>query len=169
MVATLARYGPKIETPLDETVHAFPRSDRIAAIPEAELRAAGFGYRGATIPKAARQVMAHGGDDWIFSLKQATYDQAFEALMGVSGIGPKLADCICLYSLDHTEAVPVDTHVYQAATRIWFPEWRGQPLNARRYREIGDRLRSRLGRLAAYAQQLMFVDNLDRNRAERAL
>ena len=33
------------------------------------------------------------------------------------GIGPKVADCIALFSLDQEDVIPVDTHVWQIACR----------------------------------------------------
>mgnify|MGYP003767271041 CR=1 FL=1 len=33
------------------------------------------------------------------------------------GVGLKVADCVACFSLDHHEAVPVDTHVRQIAIR----------------------------------------------------
>ena len=38
------------------------------------------------------------------------YRKAHEALMGLQGVGPKVADCVCLMGLGWGEAVPVDTH-----------------------------------------------------------
>jgi len=40
-----------------------------------------------------------------------------EALQELHGVGPKVADCIALFSLDKLEAVPCDTHVWQIAQR----------------------------------------------------
>ena len=41
---------------------------------------------------------------------KSTYREAHEALLEMSGVGPKVADCVCLMSLDKMEAIPVDTH-----------------------------------------------------------
>ncbi len=39
--------------------------------------------------------------------------EAHTALRAVKGVGPKVADCICLFGLHHVDAFPVDTHVKQ--------------------------------------------------------
>ena len=38
------------------------------------------------------------------------YRRAHEQLLGLQGVGPKVADCVCLMGLGWGEAVPVDTH-----------------------------------------------------------
>jgi len=38
------------------------------------------------------------------------YRDAHERLLELQGVGPKVADCICLFGLGWGEAVPVDTH-----------------------------------------------------------
>ena len=41
------------------------------------------------------------------------------ALVELSGVGPKVADCVALFSLDKLDIVPVDTHVWQIAQRYY--------------------------------------------------
>ena len=164
MVNHLASHGQ----PLGETgLHVFPGSELISSLDEGELRRSMFGYRGATIPAAAGQVLERGGDDYIRSLKGTSYPEAFAELLTIRGIGPKLADCICLFGLDKTEAVPVDTHIWQAATRLFFPQWAGLPLTGQRYRAVGEALRDRFGELAGWLQQYLFYENLRNWRARR--
>ena len=38
-------------------------------------------------------------------------------LCELPGVGPKVADCVALFSLDQAGTVPVDTHVWQIACR----------------------------------------------------
>lgn len=141
-------------------LHRFPTLEMVASLPERELRAHGFGYRAATIPKGALHVLDCGGRAWLESLKNVPYHEAHAALMGIPGIGPKLADCIALFALHHTLAVPVDTHLWQAVVRLYRPDWVGKSLTASRYREIGDMMRGRFGALAGWAHQFLFYENL---------
>ncbi len=160
MVRTLAQKGPVMDEVEGNTVYRFPDVGQIAAMDERDLRDSGFGYRGRTIPAVARQVMDRGGREWLEELRKRPYEEAREKLIELDGVGPKLADCICLFALHHTSAVPVDTHLWQASVRLYFPEWQGKALTARRYRAVGDHCRGRFGELAGWAHQYLFYDNL---------
>ena len=164
MVRSLASYGSLMQ---GAAAHRFPTVERIAEIEEGELRERGFGYRGRTIPEIARQVVSRGGETWLSGLRKRPYREAHEQLVAIKGIGPKLADCICLFALHHTEAVPVDTHLWQAAQRLYFPEWKGKALTEMKYRQIGDHFRQKFGRLAGWAHQYLFYDNLQNWRTYR--
>lgn len=62
---------------------------------------------------AALLMKPSGGERWLLSLRQSAYSQASTELCTLPGVGPKVAACVCLFSLDKHEAVPVDTHVWQ--------------------------------------------------------
>jgi N-glycosylase/DNA lyase len=167
MVRHLASYGPVMDSVDGQKVHRFPGPEVIAAIPEADLRAKGFGYRGATIPAVAVQVLERG-EDWIDSLRSQPYEKVHTELCRLKGIGPKLADCIAIFALDHTEAIPIDTHVWQAYVRLYRPDLRDKALTDNRYREAAQFLRAKFTHHGAWAQQFLFYDNMLRWRRKRA-
>ncbi|MEO7454204.1 MAG: DNA glycosylase [Fimbriimonadales bacterium] len=137
--------------------YTFPPMETIASLEEDELRANGFGYRGATIPKVAKAVLDYG-DDWLGRLKQGTYEDARCALMGLPGIGPKLADCICLFGLHFDAAVPIDTHVWKVCGDWFLPTEQGKPVTRLLYESSRMQLADNFGRLAGWAQQYIFYD-----------
>lgn len=51
---------------------------------------------------SVQQLMAkpEGGEAWLHSLRSKPYAEAHAALCSLPGIGPKVAACICLFSLD---------------------------------------------------------------------
>ena len=49
--------------------------------------------------------------------------------------GLQVAACVCLFSLGHAQAIPVDTHVWQLATRYYTPHLKGRPLTS--FQEFG--------------------------------
>jgi N-glycosylase/DNA lyase len=160
MVRKLATYGPVLDVLDGRELHRFPTVERIAAIPEQELRAAAFGYRAATIPNIARQVLDRGGEPWIQTLKNVPFLEAHNELISLKGIGHKLADCIALFALHHTESAPVDTHLWQAVTRLYFPEWKDKAITDQRYQAVSTLMRSKFGELTGWAHQYLFYDNV---------
>jgi N-glycosylase/DNA lyase len=77
---------------------------------EQKLRVLGFGYRAKYIAQAAKLIVEKQPEGWLDGLRAAEYRDAHNALLELPGVGPKVADCVCLMSLDKAEAVPVDTH-----------------------------------------------------------
>ena len=102
----------------------FPSISSLASSPtlESHLRHLGFGYRAkyihATCHSIQKQAKGDGYNDgseeeWVESLKSKGYGEVREVLLGFTGVGPKVADCICLMGFGFLEVVPVDTHVWQ--------------------------------------------------------
>jgi len=147
MISRLSAYGE---------CGLFPSAAEIASIGEERLRELGFGYRAASISAAATRLSLE--PSLLPELSRASYGDAFEELLTFRGVGPKLADCIALYALGHTEAVPVDTHMWQAYCRHYGDS--GAALTDRRMREVGEFMRDRFGKLAGFAQHYLFVENL---------
>lgn len=171
MVRKLAQRGEVIDELDGKPIHRFPDANTIAQIKEEELRSEGFGYRARSIPEVGRQIAAKP-DNWLLGLHSdgsvESYRNAHQELCAIPSIGPKLADCICLIGLRHPYAAPFDTHLWQAVTRHYFPEWKNRAVTQARYREAGDFLRSRFGELTGIAHQYLFYDNLLNWRSRRA-
>ncbi len=169
MVQNLAAYGDPITVIGGRTMHRFPDLERISKLEEGELRALGFGYRAKTIPKAAQEILSNGGLKWLADLKTAALKDARHSLMELSGVGPKLADCIALYALHHTTAVPVDTHLWQAACNVYFKDWIGMSLTTTRYQAVGETLRERFGDRAGHAHLFLYYHHLQTGRGKKVV
>ncbi len=109
------RYGKPIES--IEGVHAFPDSRDIAILSPDSLRPFTNNYRARAdrIIRVARAVEAQVVS--LDHLKSIPCDDAREAMMSLDGIGPKIADCILLFSMGHLTAFPVDRWVLRAMKR----------------------------------------------------
>lgn len=125
-------YGPFIGTVDGRPYHDFPSPEALTGDSvESHLRSLGFGYRAKYIYQTALIVAKERQDGWLDSLcnpecpafgVEATkgedmkvegrrgYRDAHEKLLELQGVGPKVADCVCLMGLGWGEAVPVDTH-----------------------------------------------------------
>ena len=150
MVEHLASQGH----PLEDSF-SFPSLKTIAGLSEEDLRRNGFGYRSRTIPEAARAIVSKGAN-WLESLKPLPHEDARSELTSIPGIGPKLADCICLFGLHQDAAVPIDTHVWKTAVDWYLPEFRGVGLTPARYETARRAFADRFGNLSGWAQQYVF-------------
>lgn len=93
------------------TRHTYPTPNALAEAGEQALRDLGLGYRARYIVSAAKRV-ARGTIDLV-ALRDASYDDALEALMTLDGVGDKVANCIMLFCMDKPQSFPVDTHIRQ--------------------------------------------------------
>ncbi|KAI0535720.1 DNA glycosylase [Xylaria digitata] len=170
-------YGPLIGHIGDEAIHDFPSPQAlIGKSVEADLRVLGFGYRAKYIAQTALIVSTTKPAGWLGSLtnpenpgwapvsipirdEPITYKQAHEELLLLTGVGPKVADCVCLMGLGWGEAVPVDTHIWQIAQRDYHFGEIKTPSKAM-YVSVGDHFRQIWGPQAGWAQSVLFTANL---------
>ena len=88
-----------------------PTAERLAACTADDLAPVRLGYRAKYILAAARQ--AASGEVDLDAVRRMDYAHAKAELMRLSGVGVKVAECICLFALHHIDAFPVDTHIRQ--------------------------------------------------------
>lgn len=140
--------------------YAFPEPERLAELEPGRLDGlASLGFRGENLRSVARQVIERG-DGWLMGLRYVPYQDAKAELTALRGVGPKIADCVCLFSLDKDEAVPVDTHVRQLAHRLFLPDMKARSITDAVYRRIVEAFAERYGRYAGWAQQFLFYEDL---------
>lgn len=126
---------------------------------ESKLRELGFGYRAKYIAKTAVQVEEQGLDH-LHSLRTKSYVDARNELLQYTGVGPKVADCVCLMSLDKHNCVPIDTHVWQVAQREYSLGRKYKTLNKQAYEEIAKFYQDLWGPYAGWAQSVIFTADL---------
>ncbi len=126
----------------------FPAAPAVAVLGERRLRELGLGFRAKYVVVAAEMVAR--GDLDLMALRRQSYDDAKERLMGIHGVGEKIADCVQAFSLDKPEAFPIDRW-----TRRALEKWYG--LSPRLNNSAaGEWARNHFGRYGAIAQQYMF-------------
>jgi N-glycosylase/DNA lyase len=153
-------YGTAISCPNEDIYYTFPTVERLALAEVDEMRAIGLGYRARFVKATAEAVVERGGSQWLHALRGATYADAHLELCKLPGVGAKIADCVCLFSLDKDQAIPVDTHIWQVAVNRYGIAANAKSLTPAVYKEIGDSLRDRFGPYAGWAQQYLFFADL---------
>ncbi|KAK3023058.1 hypothetical protein RJ639_044774 [Escallonia herrerae] len=113
----------------------------------------------------ALQSKPGGGVRWLASLRDLELQKAIDALSTLPGVGPKVAACIALFSLDQHHAIPIDTHVWQIATRHLIPELAGTRLTPKLRSYVADAFVSKYGKYAGWAQTLLFIAELPSQKA----
>ena len=125
---------------------SIPSAERLAGAGVDKLRDLGLGLP--HLPDTLHEVATDKLD--LDELSRAPLAEARARLRKYYGIGPKIADCVCLFSLGKDDAFPVDTRIGAALER--------------RYGLDGTLARKRkwacetFGPHAGYAGQLLFLD-----------
>ncbi|SCU97748.1 LAFA_0G13036g1_1 [Lachancea sp. 'fantastica'] len=103
--------------------YSFPTSREITQrASEDVLRKLGFGYRAKFIVATAQKMeidrLSMSDSEYLESWKDhLQYEQVREKIMSFNGVGPKVADCVCLSGLRMDDVVPVDVHIARIAQR----------------------------------------------------
>lgn len=112
-------FGQDIPSDENDTRKAFPTPARLVKSSIYELSRLKLGMsRHSPYVHALAQEVYTGSLD-LGALALVTYDEGKERLMRSKGIGPKVADCVLLFSLGKPEAFPIDTHVRKALVRVY--------------------------------------------------
>lgn len=117
--------------------YTFPTLRQLECATEEDLRKNGFGYRAKFIvgtikmlneggpyrdivPLKSSDAGSMSGEDWLLALRRCQEKRLVtDALEKLPGIGPKVARCVSLFSLDDNAAIPVDTHVWQITEKYY--------------------------------------------------
>ena len=97
--------------------YAFPTAVRLAALSPEELAPIRAGFRHRYIIDAARKIA--DGTVEPERLRQLPYDEAKAALMQITGVGVKVADCVLLYGLHRMESFPLDVWMKRAMETLF--------------------------------------------------
>ena len=129
------------------SLHALPTWERLASVPEADLRACSLGFRAANVVGCARFLAERPG--WLAETQGLPYPDAHARLCEMPGVGPKIADCVLLYGGGFLESFPVDTWILNAmARRYGLRGWKPE--------QVALFGRVHFGPAAGLAQQLIF-------------
>jgi N-glycosylase/DNA lyase len=109
MLSNMAeRFGEKMLLE-GRVFYAFPTAEKLAEASPKDLAECGLGYRAKYVSETAKKVA--GGEFKIEDLKAESFRKARESLLTLPGVGPKVADCVLLFSLEKLEAFPVDVWI----------------------------------------------------------
>jgi len=163
MLLKLSRkFGEK--TTLDGVkLFTFPTPEKLAGATEKSLATCGLGYRAKYVHETSKRIFEN--DFELEILKQLPYEQAKKQLCRLAGVGPKVADCVLLFSLGKTEAFPVDRWIERVILNHYvekLPPELAQKLKQRagfnnsEYAKLNVFGREYFGEYAGYAQEYLY-------------
>ena len=147
----------------DGDFYAFPSVERLASASENELKECGLGYRAKYLHGTARKIREEKFE--LEALKSMPYLDARKVLVEFPGVGLKVADCVLVFSLDKTEAFPVDVWIKRVLLTHYAKEFSPElvkklsanpSLSNSEYEKLNAFGRSYFGKYAGYAQEYLF-------------
>ena len=147
--ALAEEYGNLVQL-AGESRRTFPTPEVLAQASESRLWELGLGFKGPRVMAAARQITDNPGE--LERLQEMPYLDAKRNLTEYDGIGPKIADCVCLMALGKLEAFPVDRHIRCAVEEYFSPEQKATDATMVRWEQ------DHFGSYAGYAGQYLFHD-----------
>jgi N-glycosylase/DNA lyase len=169
-IAIIAKtWGEPITGPDGKSLtSAFPSARVLATLDPYEVsNKTGLEWRAGNLIKVAQQ-LASKPEGWLNDVGKLDYASARGELMRIDGVGPKIADCVCLFAMAKDQAVPVDTHVWQLTRDRYLPTLKGKSVSAAGYAQVLNFFHSRFEK-AGWAQQYLFYDHLLESRAKRGM
>lgn len=139
-------YGKKIEF-CEKTYYSFPTAEDMRGITEKDLESLKPGYRAAYIVDAVNKILS--GEINLDKISQMNTDDARKELLKIKGVGPKVADCVLLFSCKKTDAFPIDVWVSRIMRNLYCGE-ETSINNIQKY------ARDNFGEFAGMAQQYLF-------------
>ncbi len=156
------KFGCKTE--LDgKPFYTFPACEKLACATTEQLASCGLGYRAKYVLATAQTIRE--GDFDLAGLGQQPYTEAKRKLMTLPGVGAKVADCVLLFSLEKTEAFPVDVWVKRVILNHYSdklaPEvckrlTEHESLSSADYGRLNEFGRTYFGEYAGYAQEYLY-------------
>jgi N-glycosylase/DNA lyase len=143
--------------------HAFPRAEVLAESSIADLQQCGLGFRAHYVKQTARIISRDALK--LEHLRKTTYSEAKRELLQLPGVGPKVADCILLFSLHKPEAFPIDVWMKRVILRHYYAHFEKEfidrissekPLSTSQYQRLGEFGREYFGSYAGYAQEYLY-------------
>lgn len=127
--------------------YTFPRPKQLSGLSIEEISQSKCGYRAKFIHSAIDKV--ESGEIDLDYIKSLPSHRAREGLVSLYGVGPKIADCVMLFSMGKYEVFPTDVWIKRLIEFFYLEE-------STSIKDIRNFANRKWGNLAGFAQQYLF-------------
>ena len=146
-----AKYGQEIKF-RGTSYYTFPTIDELSQASVKDLKDLGLGFRDRYVYETTKKIKE--GKINLENLKQEPTKEVRKQLLTLTGVGPKVADCIMLFStLKRFDVFPVDVWVRRVMNDLYIHNEDETKVNKKQIQEIA---RDKFGALEGIAQQYLF-------------
>lgn len=138
--------------------YSLPSPEVLAAAEIEDLSSCKLGYRAKYLIETARKVRDEGIDSLeALGSAEISADKTLEALRQYCGVGPKVANCISLFSMGKIESFPIDTWVKKVMNQLY-------GIDEKNMKEMARFAAETFGEYGGIAQQYLFYYITHNNR-----
>ena len=144
-------YGKEVEFE-GKKYYKFPTPEELADVSAEELRKLGLGFRDERIVNTTHMILMNQVN--LDELKRMNNTEIMrEELLKLDGVGPKVADCILLFSLKRFDVFPIDVWVRRVMNDLYIHNEVEEKVSKRQLQELAE---DKFGRMSGLAQQYLF-------------
>lgn len=157
------KFGKRIDVSFGPPLYTFPNPDSLARAEKNELLACKTGFRWKYIKFLSERVAS--GELDLQIIERLQYREAANYLVSETsertfGVGPKVADCVLLFSYHKLDVFPIDVWITRCIKSIYLDmlkikDWKS--LSTKRYYETASAIRAYFGPYSGYAQQYLYT------------
>ena len=142
------KYGTFICEENNEKYYSFPTPKQLINATEEELHLCKTGFRAKYIIGAVELIYNKKINFSLF--KDMSTNDIRDLLMSIKGVGPKVADCVLLFSCKRKETFPTDVWIKRIMSYFYFD---GKDTDIKTIHELANK---KFGNYAGFAQQYLF-------------
>ncbi len=145
-------YGTKLVWNGEE-FYTFPTPEQLKDVTVEDYRKLGLGFRDKRLYETTKMVL-EGKIDLDKLHEEEDTNKVREKLLSLSGVGPKVADCILLFStLKRWDVFPIDVWVRRVMNELYIKEEQEEKVSKKQIEKIAN---EKFGGLMGLAQQYLF-------------
>ena len=129
----------------------FPTTEELKGVTEEDFKKCGVGFRARYLKHAVEDILNNKVD--IKNIERINTEKLKKNLLNIMGVGPKVADCILLFSCKRKEVFPIDVWVRRVMNDLYIHKEDEKNVSKKEILKLAN---DKFGNLEGIAQQYLF-------------